>query len=402
MKALLTGATGFVGSYLARELVEQDYEVYGFARKRADGAPPKRLVEQNLLDKITIIDGDLTDLSTIVGAVQQSSPDVIFHLGAQSYVPRSFEEPLETFRVNSWGTQNLLEAVRLSGVDPKIIFAGSSEEYGLQVAHEQHLKLLLLDSRYVFPEPQRVPELPINEHNPLRPLSPYAVSKIHGDALMRNYHTTYGLKTIVSRAFNHEGAGRGDNFVTSVIVRQCLALKHGLQPQIDIGNVNAFRDWSHVSDIVNGYILLSKMGRHGDVYVQGSMRTNSVLTYIMWTLERLGYQLGDMKTGAGSTYGDMSEITTDEWYGLKFEKTKADNLLLGGRLKFTPDDQDLFFETDKGTVKIHIDPSRFRPSDLPVLLSDTAKIQERGFKTEKTVKDIIDDQIAYYWAQMGN
>ena len=125
------------------------------------------------------------------------------------------------------GTQNLLEAIRLKDIDCRIVFAGSSEEYGLQIISEEHYRRVLKNYGAIYPEPKSIPELPISEENPLRPMSPYAVSKVHGDFLMRLYYNAYGLKTIVSRAFNHEGAGRGHQFVTSTIVRQCVKLKYG-------------------------------------------------------------------------------------------------------------------------------------------------------------------------------
>ena len=397
MRALITGVTGFVGSHLARTLLDQDYEVYGYARRRADGAPPKRMKEQGIYGDVKIIYGDLFDLTSVLMALHKSQPDVIFHLGAQSHVGRSFDAPLETFQANCMGTQNILEGVRLKGMDPKIVFAGSSEEYGLQVAHEVHKKLILEDHRYVFPLPEGDdPEIPIKETNHLRPMSPYAASKVYGDTLMRTYHTVYGLKTIVSRAFNHEGAGRGDNFVTSIIARQAVCLKLGLQKQIDIGNVNAFRDWSHVQDIVDGYILLSKLGNSGDVYNQGSMRTNSVLTYIMLALQEQGYELGRITTGTGLYYDGMSEWNNDDIYGIKWDKTYADKLMIGGRLQFSPVDKGLTITTDKGPVKINIDPSRYRPSDVPVLLSDTTKIKNLGFTTNYSLKNIVNEQMNYY------
>jgi GDPmannose 4,6-dehydratase len=158
-----------------------------------------------IIGRVKLIKGDITDFTSLLFALDKVQPDVIFHLASQSYVPRSFVDPLETFRVNSLGTQNLLEAVRLKDLDCKIVFAGSSEEYGLQVVSEKHYEWALKKYGTIFPEPERIPELPINEKNPLRPMSPYAVSKVHGDFLMRNYYYAYGLKTIVSRAFNHEG-----------------------------------------------------------------------------------------------------------------------------------------------------------------------------------------------------
>jgi len=145
----------------------------------------------------------------------------------------------------------------------------------------------------------KIPELPIKETNPLRPMSPYAVSKVYGDYLMRNYYHSYGLDTVVSRAFNHEGAGRGLMFVTSVITSQIMKLKLGETDKITIGNINAFRDWSHVNDINNGYLLLAEKGSAGEVYNQGSMRTNSVLSYILIGLEEAGWKIDNIKTFNG-------------------------------------------------------------------------------------------------------
>ena len=397
MRALITGVTGFVGSHLARTLLDQDYEVYGYARQRADGATPKRMREQNVAQDVKMLYGDLSNLTSIITAIHQSQPEIIFHLGAQSHVGRSFQDPLETFQANCLGTQNILEAVRLKGLDPKIIYAGSSEEYGLQVAHEVHKKLILEDHRFMFPLPEGDdPEIPIKETNHLRPMSPYAASKVYGDNLMRTYHTVYGLRTVVSRAFNHEGAGRGDNFVTSTIAKQAVCLKLGILKQIDIGNVNAFRDWSHVQDIVDGYILLSKLGNSGDVYNQGSMRTNSVLTYIMLALQQLGYELGRITTGTGLYYDNMAVWNDDEIYNIKWPKTWADKLMIGGRLTFSPVDKGLIISTNMGPVKINIDPERYRPADVPVLLSNTTKIQGLGFTVNHSLKDIVDEQLNYY------
>jgi GDPmannose 4,6-dehydratase len=397
MKTLITGITGFVGPYLAKKLLSLGHEVYGLYRRRADGNMPKRLVEIGLLDQVKLVEGDMTDLTSLLFALDRVQPDVIFHLASQSYVPRSFADPLETFRVNSLGTQNLLEAVRLKDLDCKIVFAGSSEEYGLQIISERHYDWALKRYGTIFPEPERIPELPIDEKNPLRPMSPYAVSKVHGDFLMRNYYHAYGLKTIVSRAFNHEGAGRGHEFVTSTIVRQCVALKFSELNKITIGNINVFRDWSHIEDIVNGYILLAEKGKPGDVYVQGSMRTNSVLTYILLTLQHLGYNVKEIETLKGEKkVKDPAEINEDLVFNFKFKKTYVDTLLMKGELEYGLEDEGLKVKTDKGDVTIYFDPSKFRPADVPILMSDTRKIQEIGFKVRRSLEDIIRDQVNYY------
>jgi GDP-4-dehydro-6-deoxy-D-mannose reductase len=397
LRVLVTGITGFVGPYLARKLLDLGHEVYGLFRRRADGGMPSRLVETGIVGRIRLVEGDVTDLTSLLFALDRAQPDVIFHLASQSYVPRSFVDPLETFRVNSLGTQNLLEAVRLKDLDCKIIFAGSSEEYGLQIASEKHYEWALKKYGTIFPEPGRIPELPVNEGNPLRPMSPYAVSKVHGDFLMRNYHHVYGLKTIVSRAFNHEGAGRGHEFVTSTIVRQCVSLKFGELDRVVIGNVNVFRDWSHVEDIVDGYILLAEKSRSGDVYVQGSMRTNSVLTYTLLTLQHLGYDIKEIETLKGEKMvKDPSEVVEEDFFKVRFTKTKVDALMLKGELEYTLEDGGLNVKTDKGNITIVFDKGRFRPADVPILMSDAKKIQNLGFKVTKSLKDIIRDQVNYY------
>ncbi|RLE90932.1 MAG: GDP-mannose 4,6 dehydratase [Thermoprotei archaeon] len=397
-KALITGVTGFVGPYLARKLLKLGYEVYGLARRRADHTTPRRLMEMGIAGQFELVEGDLTDLTSLLFAIDRSQPDVIFHLASQSFVPRSFTDPLETFKVNSLGTQNLLEAVRLKDVDCKIIFAGSSEEYGLQIASEKHYRRMLEKYKVIWPEPRKIPELPVDEENPLRPLSPYAVSKVHGDFLVRNYFHAYGLKTIVSRAFNHEGAGRGPQFVTSTIVRQCVKLKFGEASKVLIGNVNAFRDWSHVEDIVEGYILLAEKGTPGDVYVLGSMRTNSVLTYILLTLEQLGYRVREIETINGDKrVKDPLEKDYGDAFGLSFEKTKVDKLLLDEELEFVLEDRGILVKTDKGAITVEFDPNRFRPADVPILLSNSKKAADKlGFKPMRRLIDIIRDQINYY------
>ena len=223
--------------------------------------------------------------------------------------------------MNSFGTENLLEAIRLKDLDCKTVFACSSEIYGLQFVSQEQYRRALEKYGAIFPEPESIPELPIGEDNPLRPMSPYAVTKVYGDLLMRNYSQVYGLKTVVSRAFNHEGAGRGHHFVTSTIVRKCLLLKLGERDNISLGNVCTFRDWSHVDDIVNGYILLAEKGKVSDVYIQGSKRTTSVLSYLLLTLQNLGFQIGEIETlnGAKKVKNPISKSDCAEFFGTRLK-----------------------------------------------------------------------------------
>ncbi len=299
--------------------------------------------------------------------------------------------------VNCLGTQNLLEAVRNKGLAPTIVFGGSSEEYGLVIFSNSQYERNKAKHGVIFPEPATIPELPISETNPLRPMSPYAVSKVYADYLMRNYHVCYGLKTVVSRGFNHEGAGRGKVFVTSSITRQVMQLKRGEIDTMIIGNVNAFRDWSHVDDIVRGYCLLAESGKYGDVYNQGSQRTNSVMSYLLLTLECAGYVVNKIATFDNDKIVDNPcALDKAEMFGLRFEKTKVDTLILGGKLEFQLSDKGVIAFTDKGKIAIEFDEEKFRPADVPILLAETTKIRELGMRGRRGLKDIINDQLNYF------
>lgn len=393
----ITGVGGFAGSYLAEELLNQGAHVYGLVRRRADGTKPKNLIDHNIQNDVQAIEGDLTNITSLANAVDESEPDYIFHLAAQSFVPRSFENSPETQIINCIGTSNLLEAMRVKDSDAKIVFAGSSEEYGLVISSEEQYKSAKNEYGTIFPEPESIPELPIKETNPLRPMSPYAVSKVYGDHLMQNYYHSYGLDTTVSRAFNHEGAGRGLMFVTSVVTNQIMKLKFGEIDKITIGNLNAFRDWSHVKDIVNGYMTLATKGKSGEVYNQGSMRTNSVLSYILLGLEESGQNINKIETFNGEkTIDNPTELDNSSIYGVKFSKTSVDRMMLEDELEYTLEDKGINVETDNGTVQIEFNPERFRPAEVPILFSNTDKIQKIGAKIEHSLNDIIKDQLNFY------
>lgn len=394
---LITGISGFVGSLMAKNLLDQGANVYGILRRRADGMIPQNLKRLGIVGEVRLIEGDLENIASIGNALSISSADIIFHLGAQSFVPRSFQDPLETMKSNCWGTANLLEAIRVKDMDPIVVFAGSSEEYGLVFSSQMQYNSIIRKQGAVFPEPQIIPEVPIAETNPLRPMSPYAVSKVYGDFLMRNYWHSYGIKTIVSRAFNHEGAGRGIMFVTSVASSQAMKIKLGETDSIIIGNVNTFRDWSHISDIIDGYLLLARKGRYGDVYNQGSMRTNSVMTYLLLSLAEAGYPIKKIETFKGDkSVKDPLECELSEVFGINFEKTKTDVMMLCGELEFSVEDGGVIAITDKGNIKIKFDAEKFRPAEVPILLADTRKIEDLGFKVRHGLKDIIRDQLNHY------
>ncbi len=394
---LITGVSGFVGSYLSKYLLDMGANVYGLVVRKADGSTPKNLIDRGAAEDVRLIDGNLTDITSLATALDKSEPEAVFHLAAQSFIPRSFSHPLETMDSNCSGTANLLEAIRIKDLDPTVVFAGTSEEYGLVFSSDHQYETALKKYGSIFPEPEKIPELPINEKNPLRPMSPYAVSKVYGDYLMRDYYHSYGIKTVVSRGFNHEGAGRGKMFVTSVITSQVMRHKLGETDKISIGNVNAFRDWSHVSDIVRGYCLLSEKGKPGEVYNQGSQRTNSVITYILLSLKMAGFYSKEIKTIKNSkTLEGPIDADKSKIFGEKFEKTKVDVALLKDELQFQSEDKGIIVHTDKGKVRIEFIPERFRPAEVPVLMADTRKVQKLGFKTKSSLEDIIKDQLNYY------
>ena len=231
MKALITGVTGFVGSHLADYLIDQQgIEVHGIERPRSRN--------EFLRYDVHYHPGDVTDEDSVRAIVIKTQPDYIFHLAAQSFVPQSWTAPQATLTTNIIGTLNILNSVRWDSPKATVHIAGSSEEYGM-----------------VKPN-----ECPINELQPLRPQSPYGVSKVAADLLGQQYHRSYGLKVIVTRAFNHTGPRRGEQFVTSKIARQLALIKLGkAEPILKLGNLEAVRDFTDVRDMVRAYWLAANL-----------------------------------------------------------------------------------------------------------------------------------------------
>ncbi len=239
MRALITGISGFAGSHLAEFLLDEDVEVFGLIRRRS---PLHHL--ESVKESVNLLEGDLQDSTSLRTILREANPDWIFHLAAQSFVPTSWRAPADTINTNITGQVNLFESVRDLDLDPVIQIACSSEEYGL-----------------VHPE-----ETPIKESNPLRPLSPYAVSKVAQDFLGYQYHQSYGMKVIRTRAFNHTGPRRGEEFVASAFAKQIVDIERGGNPVIKVGNLDAERDFTDVRDVVAGYKLAVEKGKPGEVY----------------------------------------------------------------------------------------------------------------------------------------
>ncbi|MDD3718546.1 MAG: GDP-mannose 4,6-dehydratase [Actinomycetota bacterium] len=315
MRIFITGITGFVGSHLAEyALGKEGVEVYGAVRwrSRMDNV-------EHIEDRLHLLDCDLRDNVAVKKALEEVRPDYIFHLAAQSFVPTSWKAPAETLTTNILSELNLLESIRDLKLDTRIQVAGSSEEYGLVFEYEA----------------------PIKEDNPLRPLSPYAVSKVAQDYLAYQYNKSYGIFTVRTRAFNHTGPRRGQVFVTSDFSRQVALIEKGKkEPVIEVGNLEARRDFSDVRDIVRAYWLSLEKGEPGEVYNLGSGKA----------------------------------ITIQE--------------LL-----------DLILSMSDVQIEVRQMPERMRPSDVELLLCDYGKFNRAtGWKPEipfeKTVKDLLD-----YWRE---
>lgn len=251
MKALITGITGFAGSHLAAYLLSRgDVEVYGTYRVRSSMELIKRLS-----DCIRLVECELKDPFSVNQMIHDIQPDLIFHLAAQSFVPTSWNSPTETLVNNILGQLNILEAVRKLELACKIQIACSSDEYGL-----------------VNPD-----EVPVRESNPLRPLNPYAVSKIAQDYLGYQYYQSYGMHIVRTRSFNHTGPGRGAHFVTSNFAKQIAQIELGLEPpNVYVGNLQTKRDFTDVRDIVQAYWLSLQHGEPGEVYNLASGTTRSI------------------------------------------------------------------------------------------------------------------------------
>jgi GDP-mannose 4,6-dehydratase len=320
---LITGITGFVGSHLAEYILENhpDVEVAGLIRWRS----PKDYIEP-IVDRLTLHYGNLQDFPSVRSLLAESQPDIIFHLAAQSYVDFSFVAPVDTLNTNIIGTCHLLEAVKQlrqsHSRDPIVHVCSSSEVYG-QVRQD---------------------EVPITESNPLRPASPYAVSKVGEDMLALQYWTSWRIKTIRSRMFTHTGPRRGEVFALSNFAKQVAAIEAGrAEPVVRVGNLDSVRTFSDVRDAVRAYWLLVTRCPPGEVYNIGGVET--------------------------MTIGQM-----------------LDRLLAISTVK---------------QIRVKIDPTRLRPSDVTLQIPCVEKFYNATgwkpqIKFEKTLQDTLDYWRDYY------
>ncbi|TGL60910.1 GDP-mannose 4,6-dehydratase [Leptospira sarikeiensis] len=255
MKYLVTGAEGFVGSYLVQELIkEEGAELLGI------GMNPK-----NAIFSYPYQVADIRDIGSLLKVFDSYSPDVIFHLAGQTFVPRAIENPEETLLINVAGTLNILECFRRSEKKIKIIYVSSSEVYG-NIKEEQ---------------------LPVSETLLPSPVNPYASSKLAAETYCLQYSHSYkNIETIVTRPFNHIGVGQNPNFVVPNFCKQVLeSISKNTSSEILVGDLTPTRDFLHVTDVVKAYLLLSKKGTPGEIYNISSGRETSISQVLEWILE---------------------------------------------------------------------------------------------------------------------
>jgi len=261
-KALITGITGQDGSYLAELLLEQKYAVWGVVR-RSSTSPMERI--EHILDRVTVVQGDITDLSSMIRLVEEIQPDEVYNLAAQSFVPTSWQQPILTGHTTALGVTNLLEAIRV--VNRKIRFyqASSSEMFG------------------------KVQEVPQTERTPFYPRSPYGVAKLYGHWITVNYRESYGLHASSGILFNHESPRRGLEFVTRKVSNGVARIAMGLDKKLKLGNLDARRDWGYAGDYVEAMWRMLQADSPGD-YVVATGKAHSVRDLVKVAFARVNLE----------------------------------------------------------------------------------------------------------------
>ncbi len=328
--ALCTGITGQDGSYLAELLLEKGYEVHGIIR-RASQINTQRI--DHLYQNIKLHYGDLTDSTNIVRVIQLVQPDEIYNLGAQSHVKVSFEMPEYTADVDGMGTLRILEAVRLLGMEDRVRIyqASTSELYGL------------------------VQEIPQRETTPFYPRSPYGVAKLYGYWITKNYRESYGMYACTGILFNHESPRRGETFVTRKITRALSRISTGQQDVLELGNLNAKRDWGHAKDFAEAMWLMLQQDEPDD--------------YVIATGEQ--YSVRDFVEEAAPYFG-MNIV----WEGEGLEEIGVDK--------------------NTGRTIVKVNPKYFRPAEVETLLGDASKAREKlGWEPKTSFKQLVEDMCIY-------
>lgn len=322
-KALITGITGQDGSYLAELLLEQGYEVYGIMRRKSkvDYGNIDHIKEQ-----VNLIDGDMTDLVSLVNAMKISQADEVYNLAAQSFVGTSWDQPHATADIDGIGVLNMLEAIRMVKPEARFYQASTSEMFG------------------------KVQSIPQTEETPFYPRSPYGVAKLYGHWITKNYRESYDMYACSGILFNHESERRGKEFVTRKITDAVARIKLGVQDCLELGNLDAKRDWGHAKDYVKAMWLMLQQEKADD-YVIATGETHKVREFVELAFKYVGIEL--------------------EWSG------KEDNEI--GKDKST------------GKVLVRVNPKFYRPAEVDLLLGSPAKAQKAlDWELEVSFKELVE------------
>jgi GDPmannose 4,6-dehydratase len=345
--ALITGITGQDGSYLAEFLLEKGYIVHGIKRRASLFNTDRidHLYQDPHIDHRNFIlhYGDLTDTSNLIRIVQQTQPDEIYNLGAQSHVAVSFESPEYTADTDAMGAVRLLEAIRILGLEKKTRFyqASTSELYGL------------------------VQEIPQKETTPFYPRSPYAVAKLYAYWITVNYREAYGMYACNGILFNHESERRGETFVTRKITRGLANIAQGLESCLYMGNIDALRDWGHAKDYVRMQWLMLQQDKPDDFVIATGVQF-SVREFIIRSAAQLGITLR-FEGAAEKEIAIVAKIVGDKAPAIQV-----------------------------GDVIVKIDPQYYRPTEVETLLGDPSKAkQQLGWVPEITLDQMIAEMVTH-------
>ncbi|MCL2627427.1 MAG: GDP-mannose 4,6-dehydratase [Oscillospiraceae bacterium] len=313
--ALITGVTGQDGSYLAELLLDKGYKIYGTMRR-------KSVVDygnsRHLTDKISFIYADMTDIVSLISAMKLSQPDEVYNLAAQSFVATSWEQPISTTQIDALGVTNILEAIRIVKPEARFYQASTSEMFGLVQEERQ------------------------SETTPFYPRSPYGVAKLYGHWITKNYRESFGLYACSGILFNHEGERRGKEFVTRKITDAVARIKLGLQDCVELGNLDAKRDWGHAKDYVRAMHLMLQQDKPDD-YVIATGETRSIRE-----LAEVAFSVIDIKV---------------KWQGSGTDETGVDE--------------------KTGKIVVKVNPKFYRPAEVDILLGNPDKAEKNlGWKRE--------------------